>query len=180
MGFIKPKGIIMCQKCGQLHGVDYVCSGRKGPQPVKSEFPRLVRSKEHRGRKAVHRDAPDPVKIAAKVWEDVLDEKEPSAVEKIRNRFMENYVAEKEILELGPGQEIGLRMELGDVTLLRMVGGVQIILEIRGGQSFSLTHEQFTQILDHGLNGAPADGWSILLALCSLSVLLLSFFVFFM
>ena len=150
-------GIIMCQKCGQLHGVDYVCSGRKNVQPVRSEFPRLVKAGEFDGK---------PLYVS---------EKEPSAVEKIRDRFKE-----KEILEVGPEQEIGLRMELGEVTLLRMVGGVQIILEIRGGQSFNLTHEQFTQILDHGLNGGTADGWSILLAICSLSVLIFSFYVFFM
>lgn len=149
MGFIKPKGIIMCQKCGQLHGVDYVCSKPKGLQPVKSEFPRLVKKNE------IHPEAPDPLQIAVKVWT-------------------------KEILDLRPEQELLLRMELGDITLLRQVGGVQVILEMRGGQSFTLNHDQFAQILDHGLNGEPFDGWSILLALCSLSVLIFSFFVFFM
>lgn len=149
--FREPKGIKLCEKCGQLHGVLYDCGGVKGVQPVKSEFPRLAKS------------------------EDFKREPEISAVDKIRGRL-----SEADTLELGPGQEIGLRMELGQATLLRQVGGVQIILEIRGGQSFTVTDNQFVEILDHGLNGEEFDGWTILLGLCAASVFIFSFFVFFM
>jgi hypothetical protein len=51
-------------------------------------------------------------------------------------------------LELGPEQEIALRMELGGVTILQLVGGVQIISETFGGRSVTLSHAEFEKAMD--------------------------------
>lgn len=63
-------------------------------------------------------------------------------------REFPRVVRSKEILELRPEQEIALRMELGGVTILQLVGGVQIISETFGGRSVTLSHAEFAEAME--------------------------------